>query len=239
MTKKLSVILFLTGILVSYMSAANIDFSVFAGINEFKTYSQVGTRNDLYENHLGHYYFDESGNSFQAGIQMRIAGHIGLQLQYRTPRMGTSYFFSSKYPMYLSVINGGNEIYLTLVRSYLSSISTEIRYYLMPDKDLSPYLGLGIELAIMNVDEHHPTSWIPLYNFRLIPDEYFTDLGTKLLGGLILPAGMMVNLSDHVSIDLGLNYTFMHIKQWDAAGDIPVEQDMGGLYLLVGVLIVI
>ena len=237
MTKILSVILLFTGILVSYMPAADIDFSFFAGVNEFRTHSQVDRPFYIYENHLGHYYFDESGSSFQAGIQMLINDHLGLQLQYRTPRRGFSYFFSREYPGYPSV---ENPLTLTIVRSYVSSISTEIRYVMMPDKDISPYFGLGAELAIINVDEYCPTTWwIPLYNYQLIPDENFTDLGTKLLGGLILPAGVMINLNEHVSIDLGINYTFMRIKQWDAAGEVPVEQDMGGLYLLVGVLIVI
>jgi opacity protein-like surface antigen len=234
MLRKLSDLLLITGIFVSSLSASDLSFGIFIGVNEFRTEPQeyYGPW-DLYENHLGHYYFDESGSTFQAGVQMLFGDHIGLRLQYRTPRQGISYFFSTDYPGYPSE---ENLRHITVVRSYLSSISSEIRYYFIPDMDLSPYFGIGIDLSILNVDEHEINSITYWYPWLSIPDKYFTHLGTKILGGLILPAGVLINLSDHIKIDLGLNYTFMRINQWDHVTDVPVEQDMGGLYLNIGLM---
>jgi len=227
---------------VTFLSAADLKLSIFAGANEFRTAAQEyytpawrpGYLAPYYlENHLGHYYLDESGRTFQAGVQMLIGDHIGIHMHYRFPREGNSYTYSTDFPGNPSE---ENHVHVTSVRSHLSALCTEARYYFLPDKDLSFYTGLGVELAIMKVDVHEINSTTYYYPWLSIPDTYFTRLGTKLLGGLILPAGVLINISEHISIDLGINYTFMRIDQWECVTNVPVDQDMNGLYLKVGVM---
>ena len=225
----------------SLLSAADLTLGFFVGANDFRTAPQEYYRPAwrpgyvapyYLENHLGHYYFDESGKTFQAGIQLLIGDHIGLQLQYRTAREGNSYTYSTDFPGYPSE---NNLRHITVVKNYLSSISTEGRYYFMPKKDLSPYVGIGIDLSILNVDVHEINDITFWYPWISIPEHYFTRLGTKLLGGLILPAGVLINRSDHISIDLGINYTFMRINHWERVTNVPVDQDLGGFYLKAGI----
>lgn len=227
---------------VTFLTAADLKLGFFAGANDFRTAAQEYYTPEwryhylspyYLENHLGHYYLDESGRTFQAGIQLLIGDHVGINMQYRTPREGNSYTFSTDFPGYPSETNLRH---ITVVKSHLSALCTEARYYVWPDRDLSLYTGIGVELAIMNVDIHEINNITYNYPLLSIPDTYFTRLGTKLLGGLILPAGILINISDHLSIDLGLNYTFMRINQWDRVTDVSVEQDMSGLYLKVGVV---
>jgi len=237
MTPRYKVRIIICILFVSFLSAADLKLSFFAGANEFRTAPQEyytpawrpGYLSPYYlENHLGHYYLDESGRTFQAGVQLLIGDHVGIHMQYRTSREGNSYTFSTDFPGYPSETN---YVHFTTVRSHLSALCTEARYYFLPDKDLSFYIGLGFELAFLNVDIHEINSTTYYYPWLSIPDIYFTRLGTKLLGGLILPAGVLINISEHISFDVGLNYTFMRIKQWERVTNVPVDQDLGGLYL--------
>jgi opacity protein-like surface antigen len=238
MNRKLSVLLFITGIFVASLSAKELKLGFFAGANDFRTAPQEYYGPPWFyshypdTNHLGHYYLDESGKTFQVGLQLLIGDHFGIHMQYRTPREGNSYTYSTEHPGYPS---DDNPPRVTVVKSHLSAVCTEARYYVWPDKDLSFYTGIGVELAFVNVDIHEVNSTTYVYPWISIPDKYFTRLGTKLLGGLILPAGVMINLSEHVSIDLGINYTFMRINQWDRVTVVPVDQNMSGLYLKIGI----
>jgi hypothetical protein len=221
---------------ISLLSAADLKLGFFAGGNEFRTDPQeYFTPRDLNQNHHGHYYFDESGRTLQAGVQLLYADHIGLRLAYRTPRQSKSYTYSADYPLLSRPIED-NPRHVTVVNSYLSGISTETRFYILPGMDLSFYAGIGAELAILSVNIHEINNETYYYPWLAIPNRYFTRLGTKLLGGLVLPFGMLINVNDHLSFDAGLNYTFMRIDQWDAAGDVLVEQDMSGLYLKFSVV---
>jgi opacity protein-like surface antigen len=221
---------------ISFLSAAELKLGFFAGGNEFRTDPQeYFTPRDLYQNHLGHYYFDESGRTLQAGVQWLYADHIALQLAYRTPRQSKSYTYSADYPMLSRPIED-NPRHVTVVNSYLSAINMEARYYILPGKDLSFYAGIGAELAILTVNIHEINNETYYYPWLAIPNRYFTRLGTKLLGGLILPVGMLINVNDHLSFDVGLNYTFMRIDQWERVTDIPVYQNMNGLYLKFGAI---
>jgi opacity protein-like surface antigen len=220
---------------ISFLSAAELKLGFFAGGNEFRTDPQeYFTPRDLYQNHEGHYYFDESGRTLQAGVQWLYADHIALRLSYRTPRQSKSYTYSADYPLLSRPIED-NPRHVTVVNSYLSGINVEARYYILPGRDLSFYAGIGAELAILTVNIHEINNETYYYPWLAIPNRYFTRLGTKLLGGLILPAGVLVNVIGQIYLDLSINYTFLHLGEWDVTGDIPVEQDLSGMYLKIGI----
>jgi opacity protein-like surface antigen len=228
-TKKIIVLILL--IFITCLSASNLKLGIYGGVNEFLIETRVWDQNDLYENYLGYYFFDERGTSYQLGAQLFISDRLSAMLQYHSPRRGMSYFYSADHEMRPGV----NPQTMTVVRSYVSGFSGEVRYYLTRNKMLLPYFGLGGELAILNAGDFVPTDDRYIGDFRLVPEHFFKDMGTKVLGGLILPAGVLVNVIGQIYLDLSINYTFLHLGEWDVTGDIPVEQDLSGMYLKIGI----
>lgn len=215
---------------ITFLPAADLKIGFNLGVNEFLTKSEVWSFNDLYESHLGYYYFDETGTSLHFGPQLFIGDHVAVNLQYHTPRRGRSYFYATEDPFPVVPYDPS----MTVVQSFVSGFSTELRYYFFQNETLAPYLGLGAELAILNAADYVITDRDDPNDWRAITDPHFTELGTKVLGGFILPAGLVIKYKEHLFLDLEINYTFLYLKQWDVVGDVPVEQSLGGLYLKIG-----